>query len=135
MIVHWPEGIRDVNAFRSMPSHIIDIAPTMLELAGIGADQLDAVAEAPGMSLVPFFSQDKQTGRDPLFFHHENKKALRHGKWKITTIEDGGPWELYDLSVDRGETRNLAEEHPEKLQELVQLWEAQRDQIIQQISQ
>jgi arylsulfatase len=135
MVVHWPLGIEEQNAFRNMPSHIIDIAPTLLELAGIDPAELDARAEAPGISLVPFLSEDLQMERDPLFFHHENKKALRHGKWKITTIEDGGPWELYDLSVDRGETRNLAEEHPEKLRELVQLWEGQRNSIIQQISE
>ena len=133
LVVHWPRGIKDKNAFRNMPSHIIDIAPTMLELAGADPAQLNARAEAPGISLLPFFSQDIRTERDPLFFHHENKKALRHGHWKITTIEDGGAWELYDLSVDRGETNDLADQNPEKLQELVQLWEAQRNSIYQQI--
>ena len=135
MVVHWPLGIQEQNAFRDMTSHIIDIAPTMLELAGIDPSQLDARADAPGISLVPFLSEDLQTERDPLFFHHENKKALRHGKWKITTVEQGGEWELYDLSVDRGETRNLAGEYPEKLRELVQLWEDQRNSIIRQISE
>jgi arylsulfatase len=134
MIVHWPRGIGDAGAFRNMPSHIIDMAPTMLELAGIDPAELNARARAPGISLVPFFEQDTQSERDPLFFYHENKKALRDGDWKITTIEDGGAWELYDLSVDRGETNDLAEKHPEKLQELVELWEAQRNSIMQQIS-
>jgi arylsulfatase len=86
------------------------------------------------MSLLPFFGQDIQQERPPLFFHHENKKALRLGEWKITTIEDGGAWELYDLSADRGETNNLADQHPEKLGELVRLWEARRDSFVQQIT-
>jgi arylsulfatase len=135
LVVHWPGGIKDTNAFRNMPSHIIDIAPTMLELAGIDPAELNARTEAPGISLVPFLGQDIQTEREPLFFHHENKKALRHSDWKITTIEDGGPWELYDLSMDRGETHNLADQHPDKLQELILLWEDQRNSIIQQISE
>jgi arylsulfatase len=71
--------------------------------------------------------------RPPLFFHHENKKALRQGDWKITTIEDGASWELYNLAEDRGETQNLAEENPEKLEELVELWEDRRNEIVEQV--
>ena len=133
MVVHWPEGIKETNAFRSMPAHIIDISPTLLELAGIDPVELTGRFEAPGISLVPFFSEDVKTERTPIFFHHERKKALRHGDWKITTIEEDGAWELYDLSTDRGETMNLADQNPEKLQELVSHWNAQRTRIIEQI--
>jgi arylsulfatase len=116
-----------------MPSHIIDIAPTLLELAGIDREELHGNHEIPGISLVPFLHEDKRTERPPIFFHHERKNALRHGDWKITTIEEDGAWELYNLAVDRGETNNLAGERPEKLEELVSLWEAQRNRIIEQI--
>jgi arylsulfatase len=133
LVVHWPEGINEGNAFRSMPAHIVDIAPTLLELAGADPEELNSLAEAPGISLLPFLNHDLNIPRPPLFFHHEKKKALRHGDWKICTIEENGPWELYDLSVDRGETRNLAEENPKKLKELISLWEAQRKEIIEQI--
>ena len=133
MVVHWPEGIQDKNAFRNIPAHIIDIAPTMLELAGADPEVLKDSYEAPGISLVPFLTQDLQAERPPIFFHHERKKALRHGDWKITTIEEDGPWELYNLSLDRGETNNLADQNPEKLQELVSLWEDQRRLIIEQL--
>jgi arylsulfatase A-like enzyme len=133
MVVHWPKGIKDTGNFRSMPGHITDIAPTLLELAGGDPTELKGLYEAPGISMLPFFKEDIQADRPPIFFHHEKKCALRHGDWKITTIEDGGEWELYNLSSDRGETHNLAGNNPEKLQELVTLWEARRDQIIQQI--
>ncbi len=133
LVVHWPAGIKDQGVFRKMNSHIIDIAPTLLELAGGDPAELNGNGDAPGISLVPFLNQDVQSQRPPLFFHHEKKNALRHGDWKITTIDKGEPWELYDLSTDRGETHNLATENSAKLNELVQLWDAQRESIIQQI--
>ena len=133
LVVHWPAGIRDKNNFRDMPSHIIDIAPTMLELAGGDPGELKGQFDAPGISLVPFLNEDKKTERPPLFFNHDKKKALRHADWKVATIEEDGSWELYNLATDRGETRNLADENPEKLEELVGLWEAQRDEIVEQI--
>lgn len=133
MVVHWPDGIKETNAFRSMPAHIIDIAPTILELAGGDPSELEGRADAPGQSLVPLFYEDRQMERPPLFFHHEQKKALRDGPWKITTIEEDGQWELYDLSKDRGETQNLATDMPEKLEELIKLWQMQRSEIIKQL--
>jgi arylsulfatase len=133
LVVHWPEGIRDRNAFRSMPSHIVDIAPTLLELAGIDPTELDDRYEAPGISLVPYLNRDVSRPRPPLFFYHERKKALRQDNWKICTIEENGDWELYDLSKDRGETNDLAAQYPEKLQDLVALWKTQKNQIVEQI--
>jgi len=133
LVVHWPEGINKTNDFRDMPAHIIDIAPTLLDLAGADPGELDQGSEAPGISLRPFLNQNLVIPRPPIFFHHEQKKALRHGDWKITTIEENGEWELYDLAGDRGETQNLATMNPEKLQELVSLWEAQRKEIIEQV--
>ncbi len=134
LVVHWPKGIRGENSFRNMPAHIIDIAPTLLELAGGDPAELDGQFEAPGISLVPFLKEDALSERPPIFWNHEQKKALRHENWKIATIEEDGDWELYDLSVDRGECHNLATENPEKLEELVSLWETQREKIVKQIT-
>jgi arylsulfatase len=132
LVVHWPEGIKGSGDFRNMPAHMIDMAPTILELAGVDPAELNGRFEAPGISLVPFLSRDIITDRPPIFFHHEKKKALRNGNWKITTIEEGGEWELYDLSVDRGETNNLAEKYPDRLKEMASLWEVERNRIIEQ---
>jgi len=133
LVVHWPRGIDEHNAFRNMPGHVIDIAPTLLELAGGDPEELNTEVRAPGISLVPFLSRDVSVERTPLFFYHEGKKALRQGDWKITTIESGGAWELYNLATDRGETRDLSAEYPDMLQKLVSLWEAQQKEIVEQI--
>jgi arylsulfatase len=133
MVVHWPVGIEEQGTTRNTPAHIIDVAPTLLELAGCDAGELNDRYAAPGISLVPFLNKDLVTDRPPLFFHHERRSALRHGKWKITTIDEGEAWELYDLSVDRGETNNLAGEEKEILEEMVGMWSSQRDLIEKQI--
>ena len=133
LIVHWPEGIPEAGGFRQMPAHIIDMAPTLLELAGGQPSDLNDRYEAPGISLVPYLREDLLTERPPLFFHHERKNAIRDGDWKAVTIDSGGPWELYDLSFDRGETMDLSSVETKKLEKLVSQWEDQRSTIESQI--
>jgi arylsulfatase len=116
-----------------MPAHIIDMAPTLLELAGGQPSDLNDRYEAPGISLVPYLREDLLTERPPLFFHHERKNAIRDGDWKAVTIDSGGPWELYDLSFDRGETMDLSSVETKKLEKLVSQWEDQRSTIESQI--
>ncbi|MGW8314071.1 MAG: arylsulfatase [Bacteroidales bacterium] len=134
MLVHWPDGIGTPGEFRQMPAHVVDIAPTLLELAGIDPKQLEDFQGAPGISLVPCLRTDQTWERPPLFFHHEHKKAIRDGNWKAVTIEADGPWELYDLSFDRGETMDLSAVETEKLNELVSEWQDQRNLIVREIS-
>ena len=133
LLVHWPEVIADKGAFRHMPAHIIDIAPTLLELAGGNPVRMEGREKAPGISLVPCLKEDLISRRPPLFFHHEHKKAIRDGKWKAVTIEADGPWELYDLSFDRGETMDLSAVETKKLQEMVSHWQKQRDRMEREI--
>jgi arylsulfatase len=133
LIVHWPAGIPEAGGFRHMPAHIIDIAPTLLELAGGQPADLNSGIRAPGISLVPFLKEDLIKERPPLFFHHERKKAIRDGKWKAVTITSDGPWELYDLSFDRGETMDLSAVETKRLERLVNQWEKQRSTIVSQI--
>lgn len=133
LIVHWPDGIPEGGSFRQMPAHIIDMAPTMLELAGGRPTDLNSRFMAPGISLVPHLKEDITTRRPPLFFHHERKNAIRDGNWKAVTIEANGSWELYDLSFDRGETMDLSAVEKKRLEKLVSQWENQRSTIESQI--
>ena len=59
----------------------------------------------------------------PIFFEHEGNRAVREGPWKLVS-RHGKPWELFDLSTDRSETRDLVPAHPARLAELTALYDA-----------
>ena len=120
LIVSWPAGITARNEIRRSPSHLIDIVPTVLELAGA---PLPSSPSIPGRSLVSAFAKDETISRESIWWLHEGNRALRAGNWKIVAAKDQ-PWELYDLSTDRSETKNVAAEKPEKVQEMARQWEA-----------
>jgi len=128
LIVHWPKGISARGELRHTPGHIIDIVPTVLAAAGSKPPEKwegQAVPPAPGKSLLPLFSKDGTVTRDSIWWLHEGNRALRVGDWKIVSAGKDGSWELYDLSTDRSETKDLAKEKPEKLRELVANWTKQ----------
>jgi len=146
-IVHWPEGLTAKNELRSTPAHVIDIAPTVLELAGAESASAPGGPPVPGRSLVPVFGGGQVDLHEALWFYHEGNRALRQGDWKIVhTVgnrtypwrdaaaeEDARPGEfaLYDLSTDRAEQHDLAAEHPDRVRSMASMWESWRDKFIQ----
>ena len=120
LLASWPEGIPAGGEFRRNPGHVIDITPTLLELAGV-----DAPADAPplpGQSLVATFEQESDIGHEQLWWFHDGHKAIRKGDWKaVAPIAE--PWELYDLACDRDESTDLAIPEGDKLEELVAAWD------------
>jgi len=132
LIVHWPAGISAKNELRHTPGHVIDIAPTVLELAGLSspskanATSDDAIPPAPGKSLVPAFAKDTTIERENLWWLHDGHRAVRVGDWKLVAAK-GDPWELYNLESDRAEQNNLASKMPEKVQEMEKAWDRQTE--------
>jgi len=129
LIVHWPQGIKAKNQLRHTPSHVIDFVPTVLELVGIQKPTTwngQPIPPAPGKSLVPAFTKDVTIQRDSLWWLHEGHRAVRVGDWKLVAAKDQ-PWELYDLSKDRAEQRNLAAKMTDQARELEQAWQRQTD--------
>jgi arylsulfatase A-like enzyme len=128
LVVHWPKGFAAKGELRTAPGHVIDLVPTILEVAGgkpfetIGGKP---VPPAPGKSLVSVFATDGPLARDPIWWLHEGNRALRAGDWKIVAAGKDGPWELYDLRSDRSEAKNRAADKPEKVKELAALWAKQ----------
>jgi arylsulfatase len=132
LIAHWPKGIAGRGELRRTPGHVIDVAPTILELAGGQWPQtLDGQTVPPpaGRSLLPAFARDGSVSHDSLWWLHEGNRALRVGYWKIVAAGTNAAWELYDLRADRTEMHNLAERHPDKVKELVGAWSRQWEDI------
>lgn len=125
LIVHWPKGIAARGELRRNPGHVVDLAPTILEVAGAKTFAKwngEPVPSAPGLSLKPVFSQDNTVKHDYLWWYHEGNRALRVGNWKLVAAGEDGPWELYNLENDRAETNNLIDARPEKARELEEIW-------------
>jgi arylsulfatase len=132
LIVSWPKGISARGELRHNPGHLIDLAPTLLEVVGgKRLEQWDGkpVPAPPGKSLVPLFTKDGVVLHDSLWWLHEGNRALRVGNWKIVAAGQNSPWELYDQTSDRSETNNLAKEMPEKVRELAAIWKSQLDEF------
>ncbi|MBS0210750.1 MAG: arylsulfatase [Planctomycetes bacterium] len=133
LIVHWPRGLKARGELRHNPAHVIDLVPTVLEVAGMKAPAEFAGAKVPvppGRSLVPAFAKDGTVEHEYLWWLHEGNRALRVGDWKIVALKNQ-PWELYNLAVDRGESHNLASQYPDRVRELEAVWTRQADQARQ----
>ncbi len=132
LIVAWPNGIAARGELRRAPGHVIDIVPTIRELAGEGAQGTGEAPPAParpGLSLVPDFARDGALKHEELWWQHEGNRAIRVGDMKLVAAGEEGRWELYDLATDRTETHDLARDHPEKVRQLARRWEDRRDEF------
>ena len=132
LIIQWRNGIQAHGALRMNPGHIIDLAPTLLEL--VGSKKPDTwngqlIPPAPGRSLVPAFQKDGTVKHDYLWWYHSGNRAIRVGDWKLVSMEKEGGWELYNLARDRSETVDLAAKYPEKVRELEQAWTKRLDEF------
>ena len=123
LIVRWPAGLRrPPGTWVRELADVTDLAPTILELAG-----LDATPPLDGESLAPLLRGGTRTRR-PIFWEHEGWAAVRDGDRKAVR-PFLGDWELYDLANDRTELRDLAGERPDELARLVGLWEKWAEQV------
>ncbi len=118
MLARWPGTIEPGSTSDLISAHW-DILPTLCEIAGAKIPQgIDGISMAPTL-----LGSGEQAVHPYLyweFYEQGGRKAARFGKWKAVQYQVGrnpdGPVELYDVSSDPGETVNLAELHPEKLE-------------------
>ena len=129
--IAWGPGIKG-GALKREFAHVTDVAPTIFELAGArhpGTEyQGKPVLPLRGKSMVSWLQGKASTVRsdqDAVGWELGGRKALRKGDWKIVYAnkpwgKDG--WELYNIAKDRTESRDLADENPQKLGEMIVAW-------------
>ncbi len=125
LVAHWPKGISARGELRRDAAHVVDVLPTVLELAGGKAPttwQGHDVPPRPGRSLVSVLTGDGRVEHEYLWWFHDGHRAIRIGDWKLLSDGSDDPWELYHLSDDRSETNNLAFDEPERVSELKRAW-------------
>jgi arylsulfatase A-like enzyme len=132
LIAHWPAGLAAKGELRRTPAHVVDVVPTVLELASVTKPtdwKGQAIPAAPGKSLVAALKADVNVERPSLWWLHEENKAIRVGDFKLVAAK-GDAWALYDLSTDRAEQFDLSAKMPEKAKELADLWQKQTDEYV-----
>jgi arylsulfatase len=130
-IAHWPAGLARPGRIETTPCHLIDVLPTLLELAGVGYPAFHAnvpTPRLPGRSFANVFRGQPIPIHAGLFWEHEGNRAYRVGDWKLVAAH-AGPWELYDLRNDRCELTNLASKYPERVQALAAAWTLQAARV------
>ncbi len=132
--LHWPAGIPARDEWYHDPAQIIDVMPTLLDVAGAeypAKAHGNDILPLDGISLRPAFQGKPLDRAEPIFIEHETNASARDGRWKLVGTEvatasgtDAKQWELYDMEADRTERNNLAAEHPDKVEEMAAKWEA-----------
>jgi arylsulfatase len=124
-IVHWPSSMKETGSLRSQPCHLIDLMPTLIEVAGAFYPEKNKgihVKPMEGINLLPILSKNVSTPRNqPLFFEHQGSRAVRDGRWKLVSMTDDA-WELYDMDNDPTEMRDLMKSCPDVAQNLITKW-------------
>jgi len=137
-IVSWPAGTATRGEIRHQYHHAIDLVPTVLDALGVEMpERIKGHVQTPfdGVSMrYSFDDADAPTTHTTQFYAMLGSRAIWHDGWKAVTTHptlsgwsnfNDDEWQLYNTEVDRSELRNLAEAHPEKVRELVNLWFAE----------
>jgi len=141
LVVHWPDRIKAKGEIRHQYHHISDIAPTIMEAAGIEVPETyNGVVQQPmdGISLIYSFDDaDAPNRKKRQYYEMFGNRAIWVDGWKAVTLHanrmpwdvnvvlpfESDEWELYHVAEDFSESTNLAEQHPEKLAELIEIFD------------
>ncbi|MBN2092742.1 arylsulfatase [candidate division KSB1 bacterium] len=123
--IRWPGYIQPGILAEPIAAHI-DLFPTILALCEV---PMPKALPIDGVSLVPLLKQETSNWPDRYIFTHQSRRgevkpgpgSIRNQKYRLVT-EDGSNWELFNMAVDPGQTRNIEAEHPEIAHELQQAY-------------
>jgi arylsulfatase len=141
LVVHWPNGIQAKGEVRSQYHHISDIAPTIMQAAGVTVpEEYHGVEQQPmdGVSMMYAFNNaDAPNQKKRQYYEMFGNRAIWVDGWKAVTLHadrmpwdvnvtlpfDEDEWELYYVAEDFSESTNVADQNPEKLAELVEIFD------------
>jgi arylsulfatase len=150
LIVRWPKGIKAKGELRTQFHHVIDVAPTILEIAGLPQPlAVEGVQQIPieGVSMRYSFDDPKAAEqRETQYFEMFGNRGIYHRGWTAVTRHktpwiligektpafDDDVWELYNTNTDWTQAHDVSKKYPEKLHELQRLWliEATRHNVL-----
>ncbi len=144
LAVSWPKGIKAKDEFRQQFHHVIDLFPTLLEVAGVTLpERVNGIAQDPvhGCSMVPTFTDaSAASAHTTQYFEILGNRAIYHDGWMASCFHGRLPWirfagfefdgeqevwELYNVAEDFSQSVDLAASHPDKLTELRALFETE----------
>jgi arylsulfatase A-like enzyme len=141
LVVHWPNGIKSKGEVRSQYHHISDIAPTIMKATGVERpEEYHGVKQQPftGTPMnYSFNNADAPNAKKKQYYEMFGNRAIWVDGWKAVTLHanrmpwdinkrapfEDDVWELYHVAEDFSESTNLADQYPEKLEELKKVFE------------
>jgi arylsulfatase len=146
LVISWPKGIKAKGEVRNQYHHSVDIVPTILDVCGLEMPKTYRGAEQwplSGVSMRYSFEAkaDAPTRKKRQYYAMLGTRGMWEDGWKAAALHapltgkghfDKDEWELYHVDKDRSESRNLAKEHPEKLEALIKAWfeEAEKNKVL-----
>jgi arylsulfatase A-like enzyme len=138
MVVAWPERIKDRGGLRTQFAHVIDVAPTILQAAGIPQPKtVDGITQTPmqGVSMVYTFDHsDAKSRHTTQYFEIAGNRAIYHEGWLAGAVHrapwervpraalTNDKWDLYDTTNDFSLADDVAAKYPQKLEEMKKLF-------------
>lgn len=135
MVIHWPKGIKAKGEVRHQYHHATDVVPTILDVAGIEMpEEYRGIKQYPlnGVSMrYSFDGADAPTTKKRQYYAMLGTRGIWQDGWKASALHapisgkghfDQDKWELFHVDEDRSEAKNVADQNPEKLKELIDAW-------------
>ena len=136
LVISWPKGIKAKGQVRQQYHHATDIAPTILDVVGIPMpEEYNGVKQYPvnGVSMrYSFDAAEAPTTKKRQYYAMLGTRGIWQDGWKAAAVHapisgkgnfESDRWELYHVDEDRSESTNVAEQYPDKLKELIAVWD------------
>jgi arylsulfatase len=146
LVIHWPKGIKAKGEVRHQYHHSVDIVPTILDVCGVTMPKVyRGVKQHPLSGVSMRYSFDAKpngaTKKKRQYYAMLGTRGMWENGWKAVAVHapltgkghfDQDPWQLYNVNEDRSESKDLASEHPEKLEALIKTWfdEAEKNHVL-----